>query len=280
MTPGTALTATPANFDQIRPFRGYRSINMLESRYNSNYHSMQVAANRRFSGSSQVNLAYTWSKNLTDNQTSSVSAAPQDVYNIRAEYGRAVLDRRHVINVNYIYELPFYSAQSDLVGKLLGGWQASGIVSYGTGLPFTVASSSYDPSGIGFIPAITAGGRPALLCDPNSGGGRSVDQWFNTTCFAPQTAAGATGIANVPGNASRGAVDGPPNTKVDFTMTKNIKFGESVKVQLRAEAFNVFNHTNFRNLSTSRAISNNTAFGSVTSFRDPRVLQFGAKFIF
>jgi hypothetical protein len=59
-------------------------------------------------------------------------------------------------------------------------------------------------------------------------------------------------------------------------MTKNIRFSESVKLQLRAEAFNVFNHTNFRGLSTSRAITN-TTFGQVTSFRDPRVLQFGIK---
>jgi hypothetical protein len=280
MTPGTAILGTPVIFDQIRPYRGYRSINMLESRYNSNYHSLQVAATRRFAGASQVNLAYTWSKNLTDNQSSSVSTAPQDANNIRAEYGRAVLDRRHVLSVNYIYELPFFQAQSDLIGKLLGGWQASGIVSYATGLPFTVASSSYDPAGIGFNPALIAGGRPLLLCDPNSGGAQTVDQWFNTTCFAAQTAAGTTGIPNVPGNASRGAVNGPPYAKVDFTMAKNFKFGESVKVQIRAEAFNVLNHTNFRNLSTSRSIANNVSFGSVTSFRDPRVIQLGAKFSF
>jgi hypothetical protein len=278
MTPGTAFTATPGVLDQIRPFRGYRSINMMESRYNSNYHSMQLSAQRRFTGASQVNLAYTWSKNLTDNQTSSVSAAPQDSNNIRAEYGRAVLDRRHVLNVNYIYELPFYSEQKGLVGKLLGGWQASGIASYYTGLPFTVAYVTYDPAGIGYIPALVAGGRPNLLCDPNSGAARSIDQWFNTTCFTAQTAAGATGIPNVAGNAPRGAVDGPPTSRVDFTMTKNIRFSESVKLQLRAEAFNVFNHTNFRGLSTSRALTN-TTFGQVTSFRDPRVMQFGAKLL-
>jgi hypothetical protein len=279
MTPGTAFTATPAILDQIRPFRGYRSINILETRYNSNYHGMQLYAQRRFAGASQVNLAYTWSKNLTDNQTSSVSHAPQDSNNIRAEYGRAVLDRRHVLNINYIYELPFFTDQRGLVGKLLGGWQASGIVSYQTGLPFTVSYATYDPAGIGYIPAAVAGGRPSLLCDPNEGASRTVDQWFNTACFTAQTAAGATGVVNVPGNAPRGVVDGPPTEKVDFTLTKNIRFGENVSVQLRAEAFNVFNHTNFRSLSTSRALTN-TQFGQVISFRDPRIMQFGAKFYF
>jgi hypothetical protein len=280
MTAGTALTATPANFDQIRPFRGYRSINILETRYNSNYHSMQFSAQHRFSGASQLNFAYTWSKNLTDNQTSSVNAAPQDVNNIRAEYGRAILDRRHVVTFNYIYELPFFSKQKGFTHTVLGGWQVSGIASYYTGLPFTVANVTYDTAGIGFIPAIVAGGRPKLLCDPNDNAPHTVDQWFNGACFAKQTPAGATGIQNVPGDASRGAVDGPPTARVDFTLSKYFRFGENTALQFRAEAFNVFNHTNFRNLSTSRAITNETLFGTVTSFRDPRVLQFGLKFSF
>lgn len=280
MAAGTALTATPTVFDQIRPFRGYRSINVLETRYNSNYHSLQAFAQHRFSGASQLNLSYTWSKNLTDNQTSSVSTAPQDVNNIRAEYGRAILDRRHVLSFNYIYELPFFSTQKGFTGKVLGGWQVSGIGSYYTGLPFTVTSATYDTAGLGFIPAIVAGGRPKLLCDPNKDAPHTVDQWFNGQCFAKQTPAGATGIQNVPGDASRGAVDGPPTARVDFTLSKYFRLGENTSIQLRGEAFNVFNHTNFRNLSVSRSIANEAIFGSVTSFRDPRVLQFGVKLIF
>ena len=280
MVAGTALTATPANFDQIRPFRGYRSINVLETRYNSNYHSMQAYLQHRFSGASQLNFAYTWSKNLTDNQTSSVNAAPQDVNNIRAEYGRAILDRRHVVSANWIYELPFFTKSTGFTQAVLGGWQVSGIGSYYTGLPFTVASATYDTAGIGFIPAIVAGGRPRLLCDPNENAPHTVDQWFNGACFAKQTPAGATGVPNVPGDASRGSVNGPPTARVDFTLSKYFRFGESTSLQFRAEAFNVFNHTNFRNLSTSRAITNEALFGSVTSFRDPRVMQFGLKFQF
>ena len=273
-TPGTAFASATSELilDQIRPFRGYRGVNILESRYNSNYHSLQVSAQQRLTGASQLNVAYTLSKNLTDNQTSHVNAAPQDLRNIRAEYGRALLDRRHVFNLNYIYELPFFRKQTDLVGKVLGGWQASGIVSYFTGVPFTATSTTYDPAGIGFIPASVAGGRPLLLCDPNENAPHTVDQWFNAGCFAPQN---ATGIQNVPGDASRGAIDGPPTTRVDFTMSKFFRWGESVSVQLRAEAFNVFNHTNFRNLGTARGTT--STFGTVTSFRDPRIMQFGLK---
>ncbi|HEY0405115.1 MAG TPA: hypothetical protein VGC89_05275, partial [Pyrinomonadaceae bacterium] len=132
---------------------------------------------------------------------------------------------------------------------------------------------------LGFIPALVAGGRPNLICDPNANAPHTIDQWFNANCFSAQTAAGATGILNTPGNAPRGAVDGPPTSRVDFTMSKNIRLSERVQLQFRAEAFNVFNHTNFRNLSVSRAVTN-TTFGQVISFRDPRVMQFGLKLNF
>jgi len=289
---GTVFTssASEAILDQIRPFRGYRSLDILTPRYNSNYHALQVFATHRFKGASQANLSYTWSKNLTDNQTSSVSTAPQDNLNLHAEYSRAVLDRRHVLSANYIYELPFYRSQKNLAGKILGGWEASGIITYYTGLPFTVASSSYDPSGIGAIPSVHAGNRPSLLCDPNSGAPQTPDQWFNSACFTQQFAAGTTGLSNSAGNAPRGAVNGPPTKRVDFTMTKSFRFSEGVSLQFRAEAFNVFNHTNFRNLSVSRLLSNNltcvvgstvcSGIGTVTTFHDPRIIQFGAKLYF
>jgi hypothetical protein len=276
-TPGTAFTATPGVLDQIRPFRGYRGINIQENRYNSNYHSLQVFGQHRFSGANQLNIAYTWSHNLTDNQTSTVSTAPQDINNIRAEYGRALMDRRHVLSANYVYELPWFSKRHDFAGKVLGGWQASGILSFYTGLPFTVTSATYDPGGIGFIPAAVAGGRPLLLCDPNANAPHTVAQWYNTACFAPQS---ATGVPNVAGDAGRGIVNGPPTKRVDFTMSKNIRFGgegSNLKLQLRAEAFNVFNHTNFRGLSTARNLA---TFGQVTSFRDPRIIQLGIKMYF
>ena len=131
---GTGFLASAASniLDQLRPYRGYRGINMITPQFNSNYHSMQVSGQRRFSGASQVNLAYTWAKNLTDNPNDRTTA-PQNSYDIRAEYQRATLDRTHVLSVNYIYELPFFKSQQGFAGKLLGGWQASGIVVYNTG---------------------------------------------------------------------------------------------------------------------------------------------------
>lgn len=277
--------------DQIRPYRGYRAITSVEPRFNSNYHSMQVSAQHRFSGYSQVNLAYTWAKNLTDNQNDR-SASPMNTYNIGGDYARAALDRRHILSINYIYELPFFRKQEGFVGKVLGGWQASGIITYNTGLPFTPTVSGFDPSGLGLIPPPTTVARPNVTCNPNEGGAQTQQQWFNTACFQVTPLSGTVANNNVP-NGGRGIVDGPPTRRVDFTMTKNIRFNideRFLRIQLRAEAFNVFNVTNFRTLSTvvwnttnrpvefgGTCTSGCSTFGRVTGVRDPRVLQFGIK---
>jgi hypothetical protein len=249
---------------------------MLQPRFNSNYHSLQFFGQHRFASVNQLNVAYTWSKNLTDSQNDR-SNAPQNTADIRSEYSRAAFDRRHIFSANYIYELPFYKSGEGFAGNVLGGWQASGIVTMQSGLPFTATTSSFDPAGLGFIPAAIAGGRPNLLCDPNSGGAGTIQQYFNTACFAPNPGTTATNIPNIPGTAGRGIINGPPTHRVDFTMTKIFRFGEVTRLQIRGEAFNVFNHTNFRALGTNRTLA---SFGTVTTVRDPRTIQLGAKFIF
>lgn len=289
-------SAQEAILDQIRPFRGYRSIATVEPRFNSNYHSLQISGQHRFSGSSQVNLAYTWAKNLTDNQNDR-SASPQNTYDISKDKARAALDRRHILSINYIYELPFFRDQRGFVGKVLGGWQASGIITYNTGLPFTPTVSGFDPSGLGLLPPPTTVARPNIVCNPNEGGPQTAQQWFNTACFQPTPISntaipGLSPFTNTVGNGGRGIVEGPPTNRVDFTLAKNLRFSERFRLQLRAEAFNVFNTTNFRGISTavfntttapstvSPVGNNSSAFGQVTTVRDPRVLQFGIKLNF
>src|SRR5690349_10248933 len=269
--PGTYFGGTGGQssniLDQIRPFRGYRSINMITPQFNSNYHSLQALAQRRLTGASQINVAYTWSKNLTDN-ISDRSDAPENSFNNRLDRGRAVLDRRHVFTANYIYDLPFFSKRHDLVGNVLGGWEVSGIVTLQTGLGFT-PTTNFDAAGLGNVPAIIAGNRPNVLCDPNENAPHTFEQWFNTACFQPNPTTGV-GVANVVGNAGRGIIDGPPTKRVDFSLFKNIRFGERVALQLRGEAFNVFNNTIFRNLSgTSKIAITSATFGFVNAVRDP-----------
>ncbi|MCX7640501.1 MAG: TonB-dependent receptor, partial [Pyrinomonadaceae bacterium] len=203
--PGVPFTSSSQALilDQIRPYRGYRAINMIQPRFDSNYHSLQLSATHRFAGASQIQLAYTFSKNLTNNQTDRTTA-PQNPYDIKSEWGRASLDRRHILTINYVYELPFYRDQKGLVGKILGGWQTSGIISYWTGIPFTAVASSYDPAGIGFLGTSASGPRPNQFGNPNRGGAKTQQQYFNTSAF--QTTFPTSGVANVPGSAGRGTI--------------------------------------------------------------------------
>jgi Carboxypeptidase regulatory-like domain len=257
---------------QIKPFRGYGAVRYLATAFDSNYHSLQIKAQRRLARSSQINMAYTWSRNMTDSQNEFLSV-PQDSNNFRGEYSRAVFDRRHVLSVNYIYELPYHQNQTGAAGKLLGGWQISGITYYYTGIGFSPSTSSNDPAGIGFLVSGPAGPRPDVICDPNANAPHLVTQWFNTACFANPPA----GVNRV-GNAGRNTILGPPTTRFDATLAKRIRFSESKSVQLRWEVFNIFNHTNFTTFSSTNITS--SVFGQVNGARDPRTMQLGAKFIF
>jgi hypothetical protein len=181
------------------------------------------------------------------------------------------------MTINYIYELPFFKKQENFVGKILGGWQASGIVVYNSGLPFSAVTSSFDAAGLGNNPAIIAGNRPNLLCDPNANAPHTWQQWFDIGCFQANPTTNS-GIVNQVGSAGRGIIKGPPTKRFDFTMTKNIRFGETTQLQLRGEAFNIFNHTNFRAFSSLNRTS--SAFGQIATVRDPRTIQLGAKIIF
>lgn len=139
------------------------------------------------------------------------------------------------------------------------------------------------------IPPPTTVARPNVLCNPNQGAPRTTAQWFNTNCFQVTPIANPVADNNFP-SGGRGIIFGPSTKRVDFTMSKNLRFSERFRLQLRAEAFNVFNITNPRGISTlvwnattqpvSQGGNGSSTFGRVISFRDPRVMQFGVKFYF
>ena len=269
---GTAVTsANTPRLNAIRPYQGFVAVNTLETWFNSNYNSLQLSVQKQFAQGSFVNVAYTWSKNLTNNQTDR-SSAPQNVYDINGgEYGLAAIDRTQVLTINYVYELPWMKTQQGVVGHLAGGWQISGITTFFSGLPLTVTSSGVDPGGLGLLGPSTASGRPDMVGNPNNGP-QIVNQFFNTAAFALVP----TGVVR-PGNAGRGVVRGPGVQRWDFSIFKNIKVREGMNLQFRTEMFNVFNHTNFDGVGTTFGT---TTFGRVTSTRDPRNIQFGLKFSF
>jgi hypothetical protein len=258
--------------NQFRPYLGYGAISGIENEFNSNYHSLQAQFQKRWGANSLFVFNYTWSHNLTNNP-SDRSNAPQNVYNINAEYGPSSLDRRQNVTASYVYDLPWHTTQQGYVGHLLGGWEVSGLVYYYTGTPLTVTTSNTDPGGLGLLGASASSARPDMTGNPNQGAAHTVASFFNTSVFIP-TPAGA----DRPGNAGRGVVTGPSFQRWDLSLFKNTKLRrENMYVQFRAETFNVFNHTNFSALST-----NNTSvtFGQATTANDPRILQLGLKLYF
>jgi hypothetical protein len=183
---------------------------------------------------------------------------PQNPYNRRAERGLASFDRTHVAVINYTYELPFFRKPTNLMERLVGGWQMSGITALQSGRPYNVGITGAN---------IGLSNRPDIVSGQAIEGPKTASQWFNTAAFRMP----AFGFY---GNAGRNLVRGPGMNKWDFSMFKNFRLGEVANVQFRWEMFNLFNHSNLDAVSLSLGAAN---FGQVTSARDPRTMQFGLK---
>ena len=291
----TAITSGTATnrLNAIRPFLGYGPITMFATQFNSNYHSLQAAVQKRWKDGSLFKLNYTWSHNLADNDPSSPGgvtagfissnvgagvSAPQNSYNIRAEYGPSGLDRRHMFSGSWVYYLPFFRNTGGFLGQAFGGWELSGIVSYNSGVPLTVrnnippgGTASVDPAGQGCLGASPCIVRPNQVSGPNAGAPHQLLQWFNTTAFVANTTLGRAG------NAPRGSVIGPGYGLWDLSLFKNFRLTEQFRLQFRAETFNLLNHTNFNAVNMQFG---GPVFGQVVSTRDPRVMQLALKLSF
>ncbi len=266
-------TADSPRINSIRPYLGYNAINAIRAAFDSNYHSLQTNLRKNFGAAGVASIAYTWSKNLTDNG-SDRSNAPQNSYNWHnGEYGPATLDRQQVVSANYDYLLPFFSKSKGLTAMALKGWEVSGILSFYTGSPFTVTTSNLDAAGLGLLGNSAASARPDMICDPNASAPHLLTGWFNTACFAP-TPQGQVR----PGNAGRGVVRGPGFANWDASLSKSFKLGERYKLQLRGEGLNVLNHANPNGYGSTNITS--TLFGQITTFRAPRRVQLAVKLTF
>jgi len=255
-----------------RPYVGYGFMNAVEPWFKSNYHSLQVSAQKRLSGNSMLAVNYTWSRTMTDSPGDRWNA-PQNTYNVAANYGPSTLDRRHMLTANFVYSLPWLRGQRGLMGHALGGWEVSGIVSYMGGTPFSVTSGTYmDHAGLGVLSSDWNLLYPDVVSNPNSGAPHTRLQWFNTSAFQEVP----DGEYRV-GNERRGVVRGPGFGRWDLSLFKNTKLTERVNLQFRAEAFNIWNHTNWSGVDGSL---DSGTYGEVTSARDPRNIQFGLKLQF
>jgi hypothetical protein len=258
----------------VRPYRGYQSIDMIYTSYNSNYNSLQAQLQTRIARNSQIVANYTWSHAITDSGGVEFGfVPPQNIYDPRAEYSNAAFDRRHIFNVNYVYMLPFYSAQHSWTGHVLGGWEMSGIFFAQSGVPLTVGGTDMDPAGLGLFAPNFITPRPDQLGDPNRRAPHTIDQWFDTSVFASPPADGIR-----PGNARPNSVLGPGSVRLDAALLKNTTISEGVSLQFRVDATNALNHTNLNGVNAW--FPDQTNFGKVTSARGPRIIQLGLKVLF
>ncbi|RMH33822.1 MAG: hypothetical protein D6687_05320 [Acidobacteria bacterium] len=288
--------------------------NFAKSRYNS----MQVELRRNFSQGIYFQFNYTLQKTLTD--AAGVGQTRFDPLidnnNRRNEYARADFDQEHVINFNTIYELPFgkgkpFLNQGGIINQIVGGWQFSAIVRFGTGAPISITDPRgtlnragrsgrqtafsplsnpeisrligvfRTPCGVFFINPAVININQANLASGNCGAlgsGRGAEG-FGSTPFPGQVffnvAPGETG------NMARNAWNGPNYYNWDASLLKNFTINERMRLQFRVEAFNVFNRTNFFvGVFPGNGNINSANFGRITSAFAPRVVQFVGRFEF
>ncbi len=258
------------------------AINVLENSASSSYQSGFVLAKRRFSRGLTFLSSYTYAKSLTDapafRSPAMESEVPQNSFDLRNEWGRAGCDIRQRFASSLIYKLPLTSTQQFSSGfwnrmkYVLGDWQVATIYQYQTGFPFTVgvfgdtanAGSllNINPVRANIVPGVS----PEL-----AGGDRSADRWFNTAAFA-------TPAAFTFGNVGRNTLTGPSLNKTDIALERQFALGEARQLQLRAEFFNAFNHTN---LDVPGRFVNTPQFGIITMAATPaRQIQFALRLSF
>jgi hypothetical protein len=284
----SARTNNPnADVNAIRPFLGYGYMHDRAPLFTNNYNSLQVSLSHRSSRGLTVGLAYTWSKDLTTNSNDRGTSATSS-YDFLRDYGPSSTNTPQILEVNYIYELPFFKSQHGFEGHILGGWEISGVSSFVSGSSFTV-TQQVDPfacivtggvcaagsapgtgiNGLGFIQDGDIAIRPNQTAKIQKTKTRA--EWFSTSSFAEAKATGTFGNERV------GSLLGPGVQKWDIATMKNVNIGDHLRFQLRGEYFNAFNHTNFSAVDSSLEDGN---FGQVTTAHEPRIIQIGAKLYF
>jgi outer membrane receptor protein involved in Fe transport len=249
----------------------------------SDYHSLQVALNRRFTGNVQSQLSYTLSRcndTTSGNSPFEGGTAATNPYDEEYDYGPCLTGRTHSLRASAIYQVPFTA------NAFVSGWQVSGIVSAVSGAPFTPLVG-FDQAGL------QTGGTQR----PNLASGRSLDDvvsggtldtvcgcivnYFDPTFFSLPTA-GTLGTG-----VGRNSLNGPGLLTVDLALSKNVSLGNGPYLQLRAEVFNLFNRVNYGLPSSGIFIATadggaayNPNAGQITSAGPPRQMQLGVKLVF
>ena len=272
----------PAGAERRNP--AFASMDVRQYDTNSVYSSLQLQLKKRFSDGIQFQGSYTWAHAIDmaigqEAFSGGWDAFSMDPFDPSLDRGRSSWDIRHNFVLNFTYDLPFGRNQTGAAGKILGGWQTSGILNLHTGPPFT-ATVRFNNSRNLNTPAIPIPvERPNLKAgadnNPVLGG---PDRYVDSSPFE---------VADVGtlGDLGRNTIDKPGHATFDFSLNKNTYVSEQVNVQFRAEFFNIFNRANFGTpsgvvFSRPGAPATNS-FGRIRSTNTTsRQIQFALKILF
>jgi hypothetical protein len=263
-----AVVAGTQDVNLIRPYLGFAGITQSENSENAHYNGLQANFRIQASHGLSFQAAWTLSKTMSYGQTGDLGTA-SDPYNLKYDYGLSPFDRKSILMVNFVYDLPFFAHTSNKAEKgLLGGWQISGIVTSETGLALT---PTYNNTSLG----LGGGGNHPDLTGSVSYANTYSD-WFSPSAFsAPAPLAF--------GSATAGCLRGPGLNNLDASVFKNFRgipwfTKEGATLQIRFESFNTLNHTEFNGVNLNYSSLSN--FGQISSVYPARALQLGARFTF
>ena len=255
-----------------RPILGFGSITFLQYQANSSYNSLQVAVNRVVAPLT-FSFAYTYSHSL-DNSSDRFDSSFVDAFDVARARASSNFDQRHMLNVSWVYDLPFFRASTGFANKVLGGWQYAGIMSIQTGIPVSITYSEFSDNA-----GVSNGAGPGtfadLVGDPKSAAGSCAITATGPQLYNPCAFAAPQGLTF--GDAGRNILRVPRTTNFDMSLSKRFKINESTGFEFRAEGFNIFNHTQWNGVSNDLT---NSDFLHPTGAHRARTLQFGLKFMF
>ena len=262
-------------------FGGY----YVDNTQNTSYNAWQTSVRKRFSRSFSFDGHYTWGKSLglTGGDIGAYYGSDNDQVNIqefnnpRADRGPNPGDATHRFVGDWVYEVPALRGANAFLRHTLGGWQISGILSARTGERLIISescASSYHcrPDFVGGQTVLD--NWSSIGTSRCNTGGRCTVQYLNRSAFELVPVDPVTRIAVRPGNLGNGAVRGPSNWGVDFSLAKNFRLREQMNLQFRTDMFNSLNHVNYNGPSTGL---NSATFGEISGAGGMRVIQLNAK---
>jgi hypothetical protein len=255
----------------IRPNPKLRATYYLDESATTSYISWQTSVRKRYSHNVSGSVHYTWGKTLAYNggdigtwYQGDNAARVQEFFNVRAEHAPASGDITHYFASEWSYEVPSLARFGRLAQHVAGGWQMGGILTVRSGEPLAITQTS-----------------SLQVSRPDYVGGNAVNpdykptlQYLNRSAFALVPLVTASGASSRPGNLGWGAVRGPGAWNGDFSLSRNFKYGDAVRLQIRSDMFNVLNHVNPTNINTAL---NSGTFGQVRGTTGQRVIQLNAR---